>query len=569
MKKIIVYIVSIGFSYLALGCKNDPLDITPDGRITMEDVWKDAIRTEAFLNTVYQYVPGYFMSYGYFETISGLSDESYYKEGLSIAWANGSLSPSNNFVNDFYTRCWSGIRYANVFIENIDRAQVNNEINRGLFKAEAKILRAFYYMELIKQYGPMPVIDKEMSVDFDFTSLKRPSFQENIDFIVQDLDDALAQSNLPIRRTVGSQSGRMTKAIAHAIKSQALLYNASPLWNPQNDLSKWAAAAQASKEAIQELTSGDEYELYGNYGDYFLRGYDVVPQPQDRETIMETGGGSKTHFITMNNIPSKTGVDRAGATPTQELVDSYDMQVTGLPAILGYNDENHLNPIINTASGYNENAPYAGRDPRFYASIWYNGASYDNIQGNLHTVQTFTGGADQMLRSQVNANTGTGYYLRKMIDPKLQVSERSNANFKKYRLAEIYLNFAEAANEAGVDLSLAYEAINTVRRRADMPDIATGLTKEEFRDRIRRERRVELFLEEHRFWDVRRWKIIDQVDKLVTGMEITEVSPNNYVYTRFVVQRRSSWQNKYLIFPLPSSELNIVPDFSVNQNPGW
>lgn len=569
MKKIIVYIVSIGLSYLALGCKNDPLDITPDGRITMEDVWKDAIRTEAFLNTVYQFIPGYFMSYGYFETISGLSDESYYKEGLSIAWANGSLSPINNFVNDFYTRCWTGIRYANVFIENIDRAQVSNVKNRGLFKAEAKILRAFYYMELIKQYGPMPIIDKELPVDFDYKTLKRPTFQENIDFIVQDLDDALADPELPKRITVGSQSGRMTKAIAHAIKSQALLYNASPLWNPQNDLSKWAAAAQAGKEAIQELTKDDEYKLYSNYGDYFLRGYDVVPQPQDRETIMETGGGSRTHFITMNNIPSKTGVDRAGATPTQEMVDSYDMQATGLPAILGYNDASHLDPIINTASGYDENAPYVGRDPRFYASIWYNGATYDNIQGNIHTVATYTGGSDQLLRSQVNANTGTGYYLRKMIDPKLQVSERSNASFKKYRLAEIYLNFAEAANEAGVDESLAYEAINTVRRRAGMPDIATGLTKEEFRDRIRRERRVELFMEEHRFWDVRRWKIIDQVDKLVTGMEITRVSANSYVYTRFVVQRRSSWQDKYLIFPIPSSELSIVPDFSANQNPGW
>ncbi|MBE8721849.1 RagB/SusD family nutrient uptake outer membrane protein [Sphingobacterium pedocola] len=575
MKKIIVYIVSIGISYFALGCKNDPLDITPDGRITMEDVWKDAIRTEAFLNTVYQFVPGYFMSYGYFETISGLSDESYYKEGIGIAWANGSLSPNNNFVNDFYNNCWSGIRYANVFIENIDRAQVTNENNRGLFKAEAKILRAFYYLELIKQYGPMPVIDKEIAVDFNFTSLKRPTFQENVDFIVRDLDDALAESRLPIRITVGSQGGRVTRAIAHAIKSQALLYNASPLWNsqdaanPEGDISKWAAAAQASKEAIQELTKNDEYKLYSNYGDYFLRGYDVVPQPQDRETIMETGGGSRTHFITMNNIPSKTGVDRAGATPTQELVDSYDMQATGLPAILGYNDANHLDPIISTASGYNENAPYVGRDPRFYASIWYNGASYDNIRGNIHTVETFTGGADQMLRTEVNANTGTGYYLRKFIDPMIQVSERSNASFKKYRLAEIYLNFAEAANEAGVDISLAYEAINTVRRRADMPDIAAGLTKEEFRDRIRRERRVELFLEEHRFWDVRRWKIIDQVDKLVTGMEITQVSPNNYVYTRFVVQRRASWQDKYLIFPLPSSELSNVPDFSDNQNPGW
>lgn len=552
---------------MASAC-ND-LNITPDGRISMNNVWEDEYKTEAFLNTVYSFVPGYFMSYGYFETISGLSDETYYKEGLSRAWARGSLSPDNNFINDYYTRFWSGIRYANVFIEGIEHAKVFNEINRDLFRAEAKILRAFYYFELIKQYGPMPIIEKELTIDFDFKSLKRPSFQENIDFIVKDLDDALAQPDLPLRRTVGSQNGRMTKAIAHAIKSQALLYNASPLWNPDNDTGKWEAAAKASKEALNELTKDDEYTLYDNYGEYFLRSYDAIPNPQDRETIAETGGGSKSHFITMNNIPSKTGVDRAGATPTQEMIDAYDMQASGLPAILGYQDSDDLNPIINTVSGYNEDAPYAGRDPRFYASIWHNGAVYDNIKGNIHIVETFTGGTDQLLKTQVNANTGTGYYLRKFIDPRIQVGEASNASFKKYRLAEIYLNFAEAANEAGVDTDLAYKAINVVRRRAEMPDIPPGLSRDEFRDRIRRERRVELFLEEHRFWDVRRWKIIDKVDKVVTGMEITRVAPNNYIYNRFVVERRASWQDKYLLFPIPTGEKNIIPDFSENQNPGW
>lgn len=563
-----IYYILLIIAVFSYSCKKDPLDITPDGRITMDEVWKDEIKTEAFLNNVYASVPGYFMTYGYFETISGMSDETYYKEGLGQAWARGALSPSNNSMNPFYSTFWGGIRNANVFIENIEHAKVSNEINRGLFKAEAKILRAFYYFELIKQYGPMPVIDKELNIDFDFTSLKRPTFQENIDFIIKDLDDALSESRLPLRQTVSSQASRATRAIAHAIKSQALLYNASPLWNPENDLTKWTAAAEAAKNAVEELTADGEYKLYDNYNDYFLRAYDVVPNPQDKETIMETGGGSRSHFITMNNIPSKTGVDRAGATPTQEMVDAYDMKSTGLPAILGYEDDNHLVPIINPASGYDENAPYVGRDPRFYASIWYNGAVYDNIKGNVHTVETFTGGKDQLLRSQVNANTGTGYYLRKFIDPKLQVGESSSASFKKYRLAELYLNFAEAANEAGIYPNEANWAINQIRGRAGMPNIQSGLTKEEFRDRIRRERRVELFLEEHRFWDVRRWKIIDKVDKLVTGMEIIK-SGNTYNYSRFVVEKRASWHDRFLIYPIPTAELRIIPNFSENQNPGW
>lgn len=569
MKKDIIFIFFITM-FIFSSCKKDPLDITPDGRITMEAVWKDEIKTEAFLNTVYNFIPSYFMSYGYFETISGLSDETHYKEGLGRAWANGALSPSNNFVNDYYTRFWGGIRFANVFLENIDHAKVFNEVNRGLFKAEAKILRALYYLELIKQYGPMPIIETEIGVDFDFTSLKRPTFQENIDFIVKDIDEALAEPSLPIRQTVNSYKKRATAAMAHAIKSQALLYNASPLWNPSNDVEKWKAAAAASKKALEVLTADGEYKLYDNYSDYFLRSYDVVPSPQDRETIMETDGGSKSHFITMNNIPSKTGVDRAGATPTQELVDAYNMKITGEMPITGYLDNNHLQPIVNPSSGYDENNPYVGRDPRFYATIWYNEALYDNIKGNIHTVETFNGGADQLLKSEVKTNTGTGYYLRKFIDPKIQVGEgSSNASFKKYRLAEIYLNFAEAANEAGVDLNLAYEAINTIRRRVDMPEIPAGLSKEEFRERIRNERQVELALEEHRFWDVRRWKILKQTDQLVTGMEITRTGPSNYIYNRFVVERRVSWQDKFLVFPIPTSELRIIPNFSENQNPGW
>ncbi len=184
-------------------------------------------------------------------------------------------------------------------------------------------------------------------------------------------------------------------------------------------------------------------------------------------------------------------------------------------------------------------------------------------------MQTYVGGADQLIKTPPNRlNTHTGYYLRKFIDPKLQVNQGQDARWKKYRLAEIYLNYAEAENEANGPSTEAYNAINTVRRRADMPDLPTGLSQEQVRERIRRERRVELAMEEHRFWDVRRWKILDKTDKLVTGMEIIKTG-NNYTYNRFVVGRRNSWQNKFLIFPIPITDVANIPDFSTNQNPGW
>lgn len=573
MKKIIVLIIT--FFSLITSCKKDPLDITPDGRITIKEVFQDEKRMEAYLNTVYGSIPGYFNSYVYFSLLAGATDEAAESDvGNNLystisAWVNGSLTPNSSPLLYNYPLLWAGIRDANVFLENIDNANVSNESKRSRLKGEATLLRAFYYWELIKQYGSMPVIDKSLDATFDYASLKRPSFQESVDFIIKDCDNVISNPDLPLRLTINAESGRFTKSIAYAIKSQALLYNASPLWNPNNDLAKWKAAADASKIALAVLTADGKYELAADYGDYFLNTADINVSPRDKETIYQTRGDGGTHLITMNGIPSKPGISKAGVGPSQELVDSYDMKDSGEPAILGYSDTEHLQPIINTTSGYNENDPYAGRDPRFYASIWFNGASYDNISGSVHILETFIGGKDQLIKTPPNIlNTHTGYYLRKFIDPLLQAGQSSSASWKKYRLAEIYLNLAEAENEANGPTTEAYNSINTIRTRAEMPSIPLGLTKDEFRKRVHNERRVELAFEEHRFWDVRRWKILDKTDQSVAGLEITQ-NANQFIYTRFLAERRNAWMDKYLIFPIPLEDASNIPDFGVNQNPGW
>lgn len=528
MRKIFIYIIAC--SFFIPGCKKDVLDITPDGRITLDDVFKNEKTTEAYLNTVYSGIPSYFWKYGFFDFLASYSDECYAYGGATIAWAGGSLTPGNNPLtvkqergknSDHYPVFWAGIRDANVFLANIDGAPITNLTNKNRFKAEAKLLRAFYYWELIKQFGPMPYVSKPFDNTFDFTSLVRPTFQTIVDSIVKDCNEAISEPNLPIRITVEAERGRFSKAVAYAIKSEALLYNASPLWNPGNDGAKWQGAATASKEALTALTSGGTYQLFPDYGDYFIGKSDINTSPRDKETILEIPEDPDGVFSIINSIPSKPGMFKVGACPTQEMVDAYGMQATGEPAILGYEDADHLIPIINSASGYDPNDPYKGRDPRFYATVWYNGAQYDNVGGQIHTIQTFSGGADQLVTTPYGwSNTRTGYYLRKFIDPRLQSGQGQDCRWKKYRLAEIYLNYAEAENEANGPTAGAYEAVNTVRRRASMPDLPSGLSKDAFRDRVRNERRVELAIEEHRFWDVRRWKILDKTDKLVTGLKI-------------------------------------------------
>lgn len=579
MKKIIT--VAIAIIFCTISCSKNPLDITPDGRITIEDVFKDEQRTAAYLNRVYAYIPTYFYRYAFWTFLAGVTDEGQDvvvgnpSTSMTEPWINGALTPVSNPLalagqgsnNDHYSAFWSGIRHANVFLTNIDAANVSSATDKSRFKAEAQLLRAFYYLELIKQFGAMPVVDKEFPADFDYTTLVRPNFQQCVDFIVKDCDAAIANPDIPMRLAINSERGRFTKAVAYAIKSQALLYNASPLWNPTNDVNKWRAAAEASNTALTVLKASG-YDLAPNYGQYFLNQSDINSSPIDKETIFERPEGASTNFVGINSIPSKTGMVKAGVCPTQEMVDSYDMQATGQPAITGYSDADHLQPIINTASGYNENNPYVGRDPRFYATVWYNGASYDNIAGRIHTIETFIGGKDGLTRTSNLTNTRTGYYLRKFIDPKIPINQDKNARWKKYRLAEIYLNYAEAENEANGPTPAAQEAVNVIRRRSNMPNLPNTLTKEQLRERIRRERRVELAMEEHRFWDVRRWKILDQTDKLVTGMEIRK-SGTTLTYTRFVTETRNAWQEKFLIFPIPRTDAALIPDFGTNQNPGW
>jgi hypothetical protein len=530
MKKI-VFIILLALGFTVNSCAD--LEITPDGRMSLEDVFVNEIQTEAYLNTVYSSMPSYYNTYQNYSFLAGLTDEAQDAEvgnvmEFTAAWITGSLTPSYNpFAmagpsgsgQDRYLTFWAGIRDANVFLQYAPTVTFADADRKDRLIDEARLLRVFYYFELIKQFGPMPIVIEPFDPAFDYTTLTRPSFQDCINFIDAECRDIIQRNKLPLRITLETERGRLSLPVAHMLRSESLLYNASPLWNSSDDLTKWTAAATASREAITALTSGNTYELYDDYEMYFLNTSDLTTVPRDKETIF----GIRTQGVpgTVISIPSKSGTWKLGATPSQELVDVYDMKATGEPAILGYADADHLTPIINTASGYDEQNPYVGRDPRFYATVWYNEAEYDNINGKIHIVETFIGGADQLIKSPPNrTNTHTGYYLRKFVDPILTVNQWSAPEFKKYRLAELFLNFAEAENEANGPTPEVYDAIKKVRNRVGMPDLPGGLNKDNMRFRIRRERQVELVWEEHRFWDVRRWKILSETDKLVTGMEI-------------------------------------------------
>lgn len=577
MKQFICSLFFAG-SILFLSC-NDPLDITPDGRTTIKDVFLDADLTEAYLNTVYSGIRKYACNYHDYVFMSSFSDDSQDSEMASVAWstpmqyASGLLTATWNPIDNngsktlryndvlMYDRNWEGIRKANVFLTNVNEKNVPDPALRGKYIAEAKILRALFYWDIVKLFGPMPFIDRDIILDLEF-DITRPSFSEITACIVKDCDEALAEPALPYRVTSTVERGRMTKAVAHAIKSQILLINASPLWNKAMETQKWTAAAKAAKEAITDLEA-HHFELYPDYAQFFYIRPDVTEDPADKESILEISdwgysGATFRRFCNILYLMQKNpgvGASKAGNCPSQELVDTYDMADGQVP-ILGYEDEDHLKPIINKASGYNDNDPYVKRDPRFYATVWYNGSDFGNRK-----LQAFVGGTDGLATNK--AFTQTGYYMKKYIKPGVTSSAQGDNSYRLFRFAELYLNFAEAENEVNGPTTEVYNSINKVRNRAGMPSLPQGLSKETMRDRIRRERRVEFALEENRFYDMRRWNILNETGKVTTGMRWTKEGTNE----RVVTFRRLSYTDKYLLFPIPIKE--TVKLKGMTQNPGW
>jgi hypothetical protein len=283
-------------------------------------------------------------------------------------------------------------------------------------------------------------------------------------------------------------------------------------------------------------------------------------------------------------MPTTTGASKAGSCPTQELVDAYETK-DGVPVLnlaKPYLDDAHTQPNYNTANTlYNKNNPYLNRDPRFYSTVYYNGCNR-YLTESTTKVNTYVG-ADCGISNDVTVRryTRTGYYLRKFNNPASSSVSGTDGYMPVFRLAELYLNFAEAAGEsvgadtpvsstvAGSAAMTAREAVNAVRARVGMPGLPTGLDKTTFIQRYRNERRVELAFEEHRFFDVRRWKILSETDSAVSGMKITK-NGTSYTYERISFPRQTG-ADRYLLFPLEQSEVNKMTQATgVDwQNPGW
>ncbi|MBU3856441.1 RagB/SusD family nutrient uptake outer membrane protein [Bacteroides gallinaceum] len=528
-------------------------------------VFTDFDRTAGVVTDIYSFLDSDIPTDG---SLCSACDESEYAWSWSsvFGYTDGRWSPSNPYSRwDF-----AGIRRANFFLTEYVNADFSElkydkdyeaEMKRfNRYPYEVRFLRAYFYFNLARAYGDVPLITKVLTED-EANQVTRTPVAEVFDFIVKECDAILEADQLPVRYSdlVGdaangssTDGGRVTKQAVMALKARTLLYWASPLFNKENNSGLWRQAAQANKDVIDFCTAngislGKYSEIWG------------TNNWQAGEMIFVRRVGDM-NWPETTNFPVGMENGNSGNCPTQTLIDAYEMQATGLAW-----DE--------PGSGYDQTDPYAGRDPRLAMTIAVNGDKWPDT--NPNPLETYQGGRNGL---PLAGATPTGYYLKKYLDKTIDISTSTGSgstrhNWVTYRLGEFYLNYAEAvfnylgsadATDGTFTMS-AVDAVNVVRSRSDvnMPGFPTGLSNDEFTEKYRRERMVELAFEGHRFWDVRRWKD-GASQRSIIEMQITK-NGDRYTYNR--VPKSRYWDDKMYLFPIPDSEIRKNPNLT--QNPGW
>lgn len=543
------YIVMIVTAFAFAGCNKT--ELVPVEQRT-EDIIFDkgdinGSLAEQALNSIYTNLPdGFNRIDGSFlcdATDDGITSQKY----SAIQILSKALQSPTQVVDDRFDENYKGIYKANVFLSKIDEVPIL-AVTKQYFKVEARFLRAMFYFELIKRYGGVPLIgDKVLTIN-DNLNLPRNTYQQCVDYIVNECD-----AIIPLARKEPLSSvevGRITQGAVLSLKARTLLYAASPLNNVNNDVTKWQIAANASK-AVIDL---NYYSLNASYVAVFTTRNDketILAKQYNRNSNLERADAPIGYT---NDLLSGAGLQ----SPTQELVDAF-------PTSAG-------KAISDPTSGYTASSPYANRDPRFYATVFYNGQLWLN-----RPVETFDGGKDRP--GGIYDQTKTGYYLRKFL-PDLSTASTYNIvdrNFIIFRYAETLLNYAEALNEVGgaANITLAYAQLTALRKRAGIPagtgslyGLKANMTQAEMRDAIRLERRVEMAFEEQRFWDLRRWKTAQaDLNKMLHGIKITGNSSAGPFTYQVVNAEPVYFKNQMYLYPIPYSEL--LKNNALTQNPGW
>ena len=562
----------------------DILDKKPLTEISDNDLWSDPALLKAFVNSRYNQVG-----------VNGAeSMQSSIVDETELTWLRGCethnfarLSPTDlgrmngawwGWDNRSWSTKWTNISNCNIFFERVDNVGFTDEAEKTKLVGQVRFIRAFEYWDLIARWGAMPIITKSFSINDrdEIVDQKRNTYKECIDFLVGELDQAAKE--LPANWS-GNDYGRATSVAALALKSRILLYAASPLMNedvkipevgyttPEPD--RWQKAAKAATEALDAAQAAG-YELYNLNGDP-SKNYQMIFMDNtaaNKETLFarmgtNSAGGESISSCDQYNNPNGYG-GWGGNCPLQELVDAYEVVKDGVASKFDWNNpEEKANP-------------YANRDPRFYATILYDGAKWmtRNVETyfDVDSNGNITGGGKDTKFGNDSWNASpTGYNMKKFMDEGYALNSWNFCarNWIHLRMAELYLNKAEALYHTG-DEEGAREALKPVRQRAGMPAVtATGA---DLLEAIKNERRIEFAFEEHRYFDVRRWKEAPKYfGSTVHAITIKKYPDGKKTYEvdklRSDVGGDRKWDDKMYWLPISKSEMDKNPNLV--QNPGY
>lgn len=496
--------------------------------------------------------------------LASATDEAQYalETGAVNNYVNGGWSPANPYSNT-WSKAYTAIADVNMYLEKLEETDISDwEYNSNyrnwvaqmeLFPYELRFLRAYFYFELFKTYGDVPLVTTTLT-NAQANTIPRTSADTIVKFIVDECDAVAPYLPVSYGTEIGAEVGRATRIAAFALKARTLLYAASPLHNPDGDKTKWERAAEACKYILDNASTwGLKLSKYSA-----LWGHDAFLNP---ELIFGLGRGddqNNGNVFEKANYPIGVENGSSGNCPTQSLVDQYEYQNNGETFGQRYPGNIDLNEID----------PYEGLDPRFALTVVKNGDEWPTNGAQKKVIETFTGGFNAAPKYGA---TPTSYYLRKYVDGAC-VTTADNQTYRRhtwivFRLAEFYLDYAEAvfnatgsANDATFGMT-ANEAVNVLRNRADIKMPKFKEDGEAWVARYERERLVELAFENHRFWDVRRWKKGAQYFK---NIQVATISPSLQL-TRSTVARL--WDDKFNYYPIPQSELK--KNGNLTQNPGW
>lgn len=541
MKNLQILLIAF-LSLLLSGC-SDFLEVESKEQVSDATLWANTENAELFLNNVYASLPGPF---GTFDPEENWSDNSL--NGVNGEYAQTVYAISAYTPNDSRHR-WShydAIRKANLFIERVNASDLPANWKQTRL-AEARLLRAYFYTLLWTSHGGVPLITTVLSRNEqgDEIFYARNTAQETFEFIREECE-AIA-GDLPLT----AEAGRATRGAALTLKGWVELFWASPLYNVGGETARWAAAATTNKR-VMDL---GVYDLFSDYNTlHFEDNNKNVEVIFDKQYLGGTTLGGSREGLHGPAYVNGNLAGYGGVNPTQELVDEYSM-ANGLPI----NDPN---------SGYDPQNPYEGREKRFYQSIIFDGSEW---AGDVIVTKQGLGSRNATDITNATEATNTGYYLRKGLNPAYTQpggNQLNSANFIIFRYGEVLLSYAEAQNEAAGPDASVYMAINRVRVRSELPPLPQGMTQEEMRTAIHRERRVELAFEEKRWHDLLRLRLAEKNLNGTSHAMVIRRTGDKWVYNvePSATGLRIFDPQKNYFLPIPQSAIDRNPKLEQNPN---